>query len=380
MHDKSIGIITRNIKTINPTDTVNRAIEIMHASGIAILPVVDAGRIAGLVTEASLLGAVLAGDPEAVKDQPVSSFMEECNGALFPWTPLVTAGEIMKQHDLQVIPVVDESGGYLGIVTRTDLLGALSLSLKPPTVAGMATPLGVYLTTGSHRAGAGDLGLFLAGVAIMLMNFASLGMIFGIAWLAQKITPLNLLDIMTSVSTNMPGWAYTVRGLMFGLSLPIFLLLMRIMPLSGYHAAEHQVVHAIESGEPLRPANVMHMLRVHPRCGTNIVAAMIVFLMVSQIIGTDIALMVTVLILVFAWRSIGGYFQYYVTTKTPNSRQLENGIKAGEKLLAQFRENPSYNIRGWRRIWNTGMPQVMLGAAVTTLAVQFLNLLPAGSF
>ncbi len=128
---------------------------------------------------------------------------------------------------------------------------------------------------------------------------------------------------------------------MLGAAIPIFLLLLRLLPLSGYHGAEHQVVHAIENGEPLKPANVAAMPRVHPRCGTNIIAGVIVFLMVAQMFSSEVAALIAIFVLVFAWRVIGGYFQYYITTKPPNSKQLESGIKAGESLLEKYRQNPA---------------------------------------
>jgi hypothetical protein len=81
--------------------------------------------------------------------------------------------------------------------------------------------------------------------------------------------------------------------------------------------------------------------------------------------------------MIFAWRTIGAYVQNYVTTKPANPKQLMSGIQAGENLLEKYRENPAYHVTGWRRFWNTGMPQVMLGAAVMTSIGQLLHpLLP----
>jgi uncharacterized protein YqhQ len=198
------------------------------------------------------------------------------------------------------------------------------------------------------------------------MFYASLLVVLGLAWLLDQtglFAPWSLLALMQSEPIRVANWMDTVRSIMFGLSVPVFLVLLRLSSVAGYHAAEHQVVHAIESGEPLKPANVQAMSRVHPRCGTNIVAAVMLFLLVTEATSLDIAVLVFMFGLVLAWRVIGGYFQYYVTTKPPNQKQLESGIRAGESLVDQYRSNPGYRVTGWRRIWNTGLPQVMIGAA-----------------
>ena len=45
------------------------------------------------------------------------------------------------------------------------------------------------------------------------------------------------------------------------LALTLFLLLMRVSRLAGYHAAEHQTVHAMERNETLVPEIVCRMPR-----------------------------------------------------------------------------------------------------------------------
>jgi len=300
-----------------------------------------------------------------------------------PYMSVGQVAEVMNDHGMQVLPVVDDYGRYLGVVVRQDIVGALCLTMRPPAVAGLATPLGVYLTTGHLRAGVGDLGLFLAGVGLMAAYFAAFWGIFGAAYLVDKtnlLAPWSLWAILASPPINVYNWMDVLRSAMLGLSLPIFLLLLRMLPTAGYHAAEHQVVHAIESGEPLRPENVRAMPRVHPRCGTNIFAGVLLFMIIRQILSDDVAILITVLVLIFGWRVIGGFLQHYVTTKPANTKQLESGIRAGKSLLEKYRGNPAYRVTEWQRIWNTGMPQVLIGAAAAVLIMEKLHLTPPGFF
>lgn len=382
MQDTPVGNLVRLVRVISSEDTIGKAAELLRVSGLPELPVVDAWHVVGKVTESSILNALTAEDPKSVAEQLVGKVVSQHVVCANQYMSIAQVAEVMKDHDLAVIPVIDEYGRYLGVAARSDITSALCLTIRPPAVAGMATPLGVYLTTGHIRAGAGDLGLFLAGVLLMLMRVGAVGIVYGSAWALDRIhafAPWSLLGLLHSIPIGAPSWMDTVRTVMLGAAIPIFMILLRVLPISGYHAAEHQVVHAIENGEPLRSPNVAHMPRVHPRCGTNIVAAAILFLMVAEIFSTETAMLIAIFVLVFTWRILGAYTQFYITTKSPTTRQLESGIKAGESLLEQYRKHPGYRVTGWRRIWNTGMPQVMLGAAVT-MAVEEMVRTAAGRF
>lgn len=363
MRNRPILNILKNVTPVMGTDTVGRAAEAMRVSGVTELPVFDSGRLVGIVSESAVLSALArSGDELGGGATPVSAVMSADVVCGNRHMSIGHVAEVMDTHGVQVLPIVDEYGRYLGVAVRADVAGALAHSLRPPSIGGLATPLGVFLTTGHVRAGASDLGLFLAGVSLMLLNYAALGLIAGAAWGVERTIGFHLWTIMLSPPIGIANWMDTARSIMMGLSVPVFLLLLRAVPLTGYHAAEHQVVHAIERGEPLKPETVAAMPRVHPRCGTNIVAAVILFMLVAEAFGVEVVAMATIFIMVFAWRTIGAVVQQHVTTKPATRRQLEDGIRAGESLLERYRDNPAYQSYGWRRIWNTGMPQVMLGA------------------
>ena len=374
MRDTSVLSIIRPIRPLSPTDSIGKAAESLRVSGLGELPVIDAGCLAGLVSEEGILSALTRGDAGAISQNPVTAAMSRKVICANRYMSIGQAADILDQHQLRTMPVVDEHGTYLGVISRADVASALCRTIRPPTVAGMATPLGVYLTTGNVRAGAGDLALVMAGVALMLLNYLSFGIVSGIEWVIGKSSPY-LAAVLKAGPAHGP-WGNVLDVALAAASVPIFLVLLRLAPLSGYHAAEHQVVHAIEEGEPLTLERVRNMSRVHPRCGTNIVVAATLFLIVSEAFSNEIATVLAILILIFAWRIVGSYFQYYVTTKTPSDRQLENGIRAGSELLQRYQELPTRYATGWRRIWNTGMPQVMLGVASTEAVWRILLQVP----
>src|SRR5262249_3714835 len=98
------------------------------------------------------------------------------------------------------------------------------------------------------------------------------------------------------------------------LSLLLFGVLFRYSWVTGLHAAEHQVVHAIEMGDDLTPEAVRRKPRIHPRCGTNLMTAFGTFMLLRSLgDGWDVIAFPVVLL---TWRIFGGFLQQHVTTRT----------------------------------------------------------------
>lgn len=369
--------LIRNVNTVGPEATIGRAAEVLRSSGLVELPVISDSKIVGIISENAILEALSVDKPASVAAQSIESILNNQIICINPYMSVGQTAEVLREHNLQVVPVIDELNRYLGVVTRSDVASALCLTMRPPVTAGMATPLGVYLTTGHIRAGAGDVGLFLSGLVMALTSYAAAWIICGGAWAVQHMTNYKLWSILQSASVITPQ-TEIIRTAMLALVMPIFFLLFRMLPLTGYHAAEHQVVHAMERGEVLKPEKVRAMPRVHPRCGTNIMVAVILFMTISELFSSEVAALIAITIIIFAGRTIGGYFQHYVTTRPPTSKQIESGIYAAESLLEKYRKNPAYHVNGWRRIWNTGMLQVMIGMAAAAVIGEVFHLLPPG--
>jgi hypothetical protein len=182
-----------------------------------------------------------------------------------------------------------------------------------------------------------------------------------------------------------PDWSYSLTGVLPPImpppvlyavfSLFLFALLFRLSWITGYHAAEHQVVHAIEQGDDLRLETVRTKPRVHPRCGTNLMAAFGIFLILERWAG--ILAFVAALV---SWRFFGALLQQYVTTRPARSSELESGLRAGRELLERYQSGIGLHASGWGRLWNTGLLQVALGFA-TVWALLFCSqaLLPPES-
>ena len=138
-------VMSRDILTVTPADTVLHAARLMLQHKISGLPVVDgAGNLVGLVTEGDLLRRAetatvrrrprwlefLRG-PGAVADEythAAGRFVSEVmTHAVITATPEMELQEVvglMEQHHIKRLPVVTSSR-LVGIVTRQNLLRAL---------------------------------------------------------------------------------------------------------------------------------------------------------------------------------------------------------------------------------------------------------------
>jgi CBS domain-containing protein len=275
--------------------------------------------------------------------------------------PAREAARIFSENNVDMLPVVNEFGVLRGVIYRSDILGYLTMSLRPASVGGMATPLGVYLTTGSISGGAGSIGLYLSGIVLGLMMI-----------LSKFASDYALQYILKFASPRFPIWPFaeTIAAL---LSIGVLVLLLRLSPLAGYHAAEHMTVHAIEAGEDLKPESVRPMPRVHPRCGTNILAGAMIFMLITSRFGSDMAVLLAMVVLIVGWRSVGNWMQAFFTTKPPSDSQLMSGIAAGKEVLKRYHERPNYQAYGFRRMWNMGFLQAAAGMTTVLMVVYMLE-------
>ncbi|HEY3328673.1 MAG TPA: DUF1385 domain-containing protein [Capsulimonadaceae bacterium] len=380
--DSTVSEVIRRVRPITFSTTIGAAVEQVRLSGFSELPVLSGARLVGVITLAQLTYIVeYVGDPEVVKEMALGDVIQSlgARGWDIPQRREYIASANAPMSEVQAvfrarteyltIPVVTDSGTLVGIVTRADLAAVRLMTLAPPKMGGMATPIGVYLTDGLHYGGAGDFGLFLTGVTLAIRGIiANVAIMAAVVFLASRYR----IDLPSMVSTRYGELAGQLAvDLESLIMLPLVMLLIRVTPLAGYHAAEHQVVHAVERGEPLTVDVVRTMPRVHPRCGTNIVAAMALF-SISMSLGviifkTVLGAIAPALVLTLAlWRPLGSLFQQYLTTRPANAKQLQSGIDAATELMLRYRKGaavaPKLNVR----IWRMGIVQTMCGVLATT--------------
>lgn len=384
--------LCRNVQPLALSDTLAHAVEALRLCPLNSLPLVAGGRLLALVSEADIARLLLRdADPIQTRLLPLQAFLPilwpiEARGqavSLHLDTPLETAGRIFSERpDVSLIPVLDDRGLYQGVVTNADLVASLCKTLAPARMGGMATPLGVYLTDGVEAGGAGNLGLFLSGMSLISLAVAAM-LITGIALMeTRRRWHIDLESAFTLWMMRQGGAAAPWAGidLRSCVAFPLTLVLLRLVPISGYHAAEHQVIHCIERGEPLLPSIVARMPRPHPRCGTNLVAAVtLLSLSLSGfLIATHdlrLALIAALVTTAVLWRPVGTFLQQYLTTRPASPRQIASGIRAGEEILAKFRARVERQSSFLLRVWRMGLLQMMAGSLVVLGIIGILTAL-----
>ncbi len=340
-----VGALVREAPTVEEGSSFAVVVREFQASGSPVLFVVRLGVCVGAITESTLIGALAAGECTSGSSEQLVS-----PAATIP--SYATAAEALRQFDerrAMHLAVIDDKGVLLGMITASALYPSTSPRPRPALVGGMATPFGVYLTGGGVRGGVKAWALVSTGAFMFALLFvASLLSDSASAWLAARGVGESLAD----------SFAH-------GAALVLFLLGIRLAPLSGYHGAEHQVVHALERGEPLVPEAVRRMPRVHPRCGTNLAAGFTLFLGVftwDLIPGVELRLIAALLVTVMLWKPLGSLLQQYLTTRRPSDKQLASGISAAEDLLANYQTTRTAQPSIARRLWSSGLPYVIAGS------------------
>ena len=375
--DRPVTYLMRAVRPISVTDDLGTASALMRASTSPALPIVDGDRLVGLVTEAEIARALMeasqSGAAERARYRSVAELMTREIPYASDTMSISQALDLLASSGAAALPIIGSSGMVLGIVFRSDLVAYLCNVLRPPTIAGMATPLGVYLTSGALRAGAGDLGLFLSGVMLMLLNDAARLGLWLLAILARIGLHVDALAYLASPAISLPNRLDLIHYAALFVQAGLLLYFLKMSPLAQYHAAEHQVVNAIETGQPLIPEMISRMSRVHPRCGTNLAAAAVVFIMITQRFTGPIAMLVALAVVLLFWRAIGGYLQYAFTTRSPREKHIASGIEAGKELLAKYQSNLDARPTRRQRIWNMGFLQVAAGVAVMLLLEELIT-------
>jgi hypothetical protein len=261
-------------------------------------------------------------------------------------------------------------GGWMAQGLEPATPEANYFSTKRPRISGTALVGGLHLATGNYGT-APWWRLLISGGVIVLSLSVALVMSFLELWALDQLqgTQFAVSLLGLAVATDTAWGPYAAIGLQL-LPMINFLIVLRLSPLSGYHAAEHKVVAAIEAHGAINYEQVVEMPRAHPRCGTVLLFGVLPGLLVAYpLFSVQPLAAVAVAFVGWSLRYQVGYFiQQYFTTKPPTPAQLRAGIEAGRKLMALWQAEPDKQVSVARSIWTRGMPQMIAGV----LAAQWL--------
>ena len=111
-------VMTPNPRTVELSDTIQDAAKIMRDEDTGAVPVVEDGRVVGMVTDRDIvIRAVADGDFEATIDDIVSDDVVCATAEM----TTAEAEDLMSEHQIRRLPVVDEEENIIGIVSLGDL-------------------------------------------------------------------------------------------------------------------------------------------------------------------------------------------------------------------------------------------------------------------
>ena len=111
-------VMTPNPTTVKLTDDLQVAARIMRDEDAGSVPVVEEGRVVGLVTDRDIvIRAVADGD----FDCTMGDIVTEDVICVTPDMPTSEAAALMAEHQIRRLPVVDSAEKLVGIVSIGDL-------------------------------------------------------------------------------------------------------------------------------------------------------------------------------------------------------------------------------------------------------------------
>jgi len=112
------------VKTVKPSDSVEKAIGIMRANGISQLPVIEKGVPVGLISEKDVVTRIEdLDDPKdhaRLSHAPVTEVMEDAPPIVSLNTNL---GAITQMLEYSSVVLVADKGKLKGVIARSDVLG-----------------------------------------------------------------------------------------------------------------------------------------------------------------------------------------------------------------------------------------------------------------
>jgi CBS domain-containing protein len=114
--------MTSNPTAITPDTTVQEAARLMKTEDVGALPIVEDGRLTGVITDRDLAIRGVAegrGAETTVRDLASKDIV-----TIDPQQSLEEAARVMAEHQVRRLPVVEEDGRLVGMLAQADVAAA----------------------------------------------------------------------------------------------------------------------------------------------------------------------------------------------------------------------------------------------------------------
>jgi len=134
------GIMTQRIASVRPEDNLEHVRQIFERHGFHHIPVVEGGKLAGIVSYTDYLRIIhdffknsegrLASE-KLLQTLTVKDMMTENPVCLKPNDIVGTALRVFRENQFHALPVTDEQGKLLGILTTYDVMKVFEDAIAP---------------------------------------------------------------------------------------------------------------------------------------------------------------------------------------------------------------------------------------------------------
>ncbi len=136
-------IMTRGVEIASPDDTIQQAASRMAELDAGVLPVGENDRLVGMLTDRDIAIRVVAeGRNGAVVRDVMSSSVRTCRES----DNVEDVMRVMADEQVRRIPIVDESGAVVGIVSQADIVREGSDKHAEQTIEQISQPGGSHNT------------------------------------------------------------------------------------------------------------------------------------------------------------------------------------------------------------------------------------------
>ena len=114
---KAEQLMAAKIISVSPDTAIKEAISKMRKFQISQMPVVDNGKLIGMISESTILDALMKS-----KAQKIDEVMQEAPPIVSKKTSVQVISNLLKHYPMVL---VSQEGKLIGVITKSDLLGKL---------------------------------------------------------------------------------------------------------------------------------------------------------------------------------------------------------------------------------------------------------------
>jgi len=113
-------LMTSDVKTLGPEATLQEAAQAMTDLDVGIIPITNGVKLAGVITDRDIVVRAVAKGMD-INSTLVRDCVSEDVVAVTPQTSAHEAADLMAEHQIRRLPVVDDNNNLMGIVAIGDL-------------------------------------------------------------------------------------------------------------------------------------------------------------------------------------------------------------------------------------------------------------------